>query len=56
MAAERLLDETDDGAEGAGQVWVISYRLWNERFGARADAIGRTVSINTLPFQIVGVS
>lgn len=32
-AAGRLLDETDDQAEGAGRVCVISHRLWQERFG-----------------------
>jgi predicted permease len=55
-AVGRLLDESDDAVDGAGQVCVISYRLWKERFGARPDVIGRTAMIDTLPFQIVGVS
>lgn len=55
-AAGRLLDESDDQSEGASPVCVISYRLWQERFGGRADVIGRRVLLNTEPFQIVGVS
>ena len=53
-AAGRLLDASDDGAGAA--VVVISYRLWTERFGAQADAIGRRVEIDGRPFQIVGVT
>lgn len=55
-AAGRLLDENDDRAEGASPVCVISYRLWQERFGGEAGAIGRQVLLNDEPFQIVGVS
>ena len=44
-AVGRLLDENDDAVDGAGQVCVISYRLWKERFGARPDVIGRTAMI-----------
>ncbi len=55
-AAGRLIDDTDDVAEGASPVCVIGYKLWQERYGGRADAIGRQVLINNKPFQIVGVS
>lgn len=53
-AAGRLIDESDDTA--GSRVCVISYRLWQERFAGRADAIGRKVTINTTPFEIVGVT
>ncbi len=52
--AGRLIDESDDVSDGS-HVCVISYRLWQERFGGR-DVIGRRVLINTTPFQIVGVT
>ncbi len=55
-AAGRLLDESDDQAEGAGRVCVISHRFWQERYGGQADVIGRRVLINREPFHIVGIS
>jgi predicted permease len=55
-AAGRLLDDADDSSEGAGHVCVISYRLWQERFGGRPDAIGRRVLLDKEPVQIVGVT
>lgn len=55
-AAGRLIEESDDQAEGAGRVCVIGYRLWQERFGGRPDIIGHRVLLNAEPFQIVGVS
>lgn len=54
-ALGRLIDETD-ASRGGAPVCVISYRLWQERFGGRADVIGRRVLVNTSPFEIVGVS
>ena len=54
--AGRLIEESDDGAEGASPVCVISHRLWQERFGGRMDVIGRRVLINENPFQIIGVT
>ncbi len=51
-AAGRLLAaQTDDGFS-----IVISHRLWRERFGERADAIGRTLVVNGFAFTIAGVA
>jgi hypothetical protein len=55
-AAGRLIGDNDDGSEGASPVCVIGYKLWQERYGGRADAVGRQVLIDNQPFQIVGVS
>jgi predicted permease len=52
----RLLDETDDGAEGASPVCVISYKLWQNRFAGDPAIIGHRVLLNGRPFQIVGVT
>jgi predicted permease len=53
-AAGRLL-VSDDDRPGAPRVVVISAGLWQRLFGGRADAIGRTVSINGDPYVIAGV-
>ena len=55
-AAGRLLDETDDAAEGASPVCVISYKLWQERFAGDPAVVGRQVLLNKRPFRIVGVT
>jgi putative ABC transport system permease protein len=49
-AAGRLLVEDDDSAA------VISYSLWQRKFGASASAIGAKVELNGYPFTVVGVA
>ena len=49
-AAGRLLVEADDAAA------VISYPLWQRRFGGSAAAIGAAIDLNGNPFTIVGVA
>src|SRR5262249_49844155 len=41
-----------DGA----QVAVISYAYWMRRFGGEARIAGRAITINSLPFTIIGVA
>ena len=54
----RTFNEEDDRRGGGpeGPVVVISYSFWQRRFGGAADAIGRTVNIERVPFRIIGVS
>lgn len=52
--AGRLLVDRDDRAD-APPVVVISYRLWQRRFGGAADVAGQTVRINSAPYEIAGV-
>jgi len=49
-AAGRLLVEADDAAV------VISYGLWQRRFGGSSAAIGAKVELNGNPFTIAGVA
>ena len=35
---------------------MISGSLWERRFGADAAAVGRSITINRLPFTVVGVA
>ena len=34
---------------------ILSYAAWQERFGGRPDAVGRTVTLNDAPYEIIGV-
>ena len=40
---------------GHGDVLLISYRLWQDRFAGAASAIGRTVRVEGKPAVIIGV-
>jgi predicted permease len=54
----RTFTPADDVRGGGpdGPVAVISYRLWQRRFGGAASAIGTPVTIEGVPFTIVGVT
>lgn len=54
-AAGRLIADSDNIA-GASQVAVLSFKYWQERFAGSAAAIGQTISINDVPFTIMGVT
>lgn len=53
----RLLSPADDerGAGNNGPVAVISDRLWRSRYAASPEVLGRGVTIDGVPFTIVGV-
>jgi putative ABC transport system permease protein len=47
---------TDDDRRGAAPVAILTDRYWRRTFDARADAIGRTITIAGKPVTIVGVA
>lgn len=51
----RVLGDGDD-LPGAPLAAVISHRFWQRRFNGDVAVVGRSVSINRIPFTIVGVS
>ena len=53
-SAGRLLRDSDDRPD-APRVVVLSYRLWQRRYGGRSDVVGRAARINGETFTIVGV-
>ncbi len=46
---------SDDFGPGKGHVLVISHELWQSRFGAAADVVGRKVLLNNEAYSIIGV-
>jgi predicted permease len=51
----RTITEADDKA-GAAPVAMISYGYWERRFGREASVVGRAMTINDVPFTIIGVT
>ncbi|MDE3197330.1 MAG: ABC transporter permease [Acidobacteriota bacterium] len=54
-AAGRLISGEDD-RPGAPLVTVLAFDFWKSRFAADPSVVGRTISINNLPFTVIGVS
>ena len=45
----------DEDRVGSPKVIIIGDRLWRDRFGARADAIGQQLIVNGVPHTVIGV-
>jgi predicted permease len=54
-AAGRVLTSDDDNRAAPHRALVLSHRGWQRRFDADPAIVGRTLSINGTPFEIVGV-
>ena len=54
----RTFTEADDVRGGGpdGPVAVISYRFWQSRFDGTADVVGKTLTIERVPYTIIGVT
>ncbi len=53
--AGRLMTDTDD-QEGAPLVAVMSYRVWQEKYGSDPSVVGASYQINGHSFTVIGVS
>lgn len=51
----RLFTDADD-QEGAAPVAVMSYRIWNEKYGADRSVVGSAFQINGHAFTVIGVA
>ncbi len=54
----RVLVASDDRRGGGPEaaVAVISYRFWQRRFGGAVDVVGRALTLDRVPYTIVGVT
>jgi putative ABC transport system permease protein len=50
----RVFSAADDRPD-AEKVAVLTDGLWHQQFGGRGDALGKTMTLNGLPYTIVGV-
>src|SRR5439155_4267292 len=55
-AAGRDFMPQDEGGSGGGRVAVIGDLLWRRRFGADPGMIGRSITLNSESFTVVGVA
>jgi len=51
----RFFTDNDDRLDGP-PVAVISYELWQRRFGGADDAVGRVVRFNSKPVTVIGIA
>ena len=45
----------DEGPEGHNRVVILSYQLWQRRFGGSQDVLGRSVQLHGRPYTVIGV-
>ncbi|MGE0551850.1 MAG: ADOP family duplicated permease [Gemmatimonadales bacterium] len=51
----RLIQQGDDRQGGANAVVVLSYDFWRTALGADSSVVGRTVQLNQVPFEVIGI-
>ncbi len=60
LGASAMLGRTfvpaDAPEKGGSPVAVISYRLWQRRFGGAANVIGSPITVNQRPYTVIGVT
>ncbi len=53
-SAGRLLGPPDDSANASLAV-VLSYSYWERQFGGAPSVVGKSITVNNVPFTVVGV-
>jgi len=52
----RLFSPEDDNEPGAETVAVIAHSLWQEQFAGDPDIVGKTIVLNGLSFDVIGIA
>ena len=52
----RFIASSDEKADHADEVAVLSYACWKARFDADPNIVGKTVRVNKHPYTVVGVA
>ncbi|HEV2245717.1 MAG TPA: ABC transporter permease, partial [Terriglobia bacterium] len=52
----RTITPGDDKKPGEGAVAVISYAYWKRRFALSRDVVGKALTVDGIPFTIIGVT
>ena len=47
--------QAEDDAQGGGHVAILNHELWQRRFGADPEVVGRSLTFNGEPYTVVGV-
>ncbi len=55
-ALGRFFGPSDDQKPGGHPIAVLSHGLWQRRFGGAPEALGRTFTLNGIPFTVIGVA
>jgi predicted permease len=55
-ALGRLIGPQDEPKVGESAVVVLSYRYWQTHFGGDRSVVGRTLTVNGQPLEIIGVA
>jgi putative ABC transport system permease protein len=55
-ALGRVIEPSEDRAQGAHPVAVLSFDYWQSRFSGDRTVLGRTITLNGHPFTIIGVA
>lgn len=56
MALGRSFSTDEDSAPGGHPVAVLSYGLWQSRFGSDPGIVGKSFTLQKVPFTIIGVA
>ena len=56
FAGAELGEAVADRTPGGHPVAVLSYGSWQRRFGARDDIVGKTLRLNGVVFNVIGVA
>jgi predicted permease len=55
-ALGRLIAPDDDTKRDANPVVVLSYSLWERKFGSSRSILGTTIILNDYPFTVIGIA